>query len=166
MTTAFYPGSFDPIHRGHLTVIAVAAAVFDRVIVGVGYNAEKPSGMFTPDVRAEMIRESVATLDPIIARELGEIDAVTFTGLATVAAESHGADTLVKGVRGAVDLSDEMQQADMNLRSGAMPTLLVPATGPDALVSSRYVRDITRLGGDVSRVVPEPVLRRLLEITS
>ena len=158
MTTAFYPGSFDPIHRGHLTVIAVAAAVFDKVIVGVGYNPDKPSGMFTPDQRVEMIAESVAGMDPVVARELGEIEAVTFVGLATNAAHAHGADTLVKGVRGVVDLSDEMQQATMNLRTGEMPTLLVPATGPDSLVSSRYIRDITRLGGDVSSVVPGPVL--------
>ncbi len=166
MTTAFYPGSFDPIHRGHLMVVAVAASIFDRVIVGVGYNAEKPSGMFTPDERAAMITDSVAEIAAPWADQLGAIEAVTFTGLATVAAAAAGADTLVKGVRGAVDLSDEMQQADMNLRTGAMPTLLVPATGPDSLVSSRYVRDIARLGGDVSGVVPGPVLHRLRERTS
>lgn len=153
MATALYPGSFDPVHNGHIAVIRHAAGLFDRVVVGVGHNPEKPSGLFTPDERVDMIRSEVADLDGVSVE--------LFSGLVTVAAAGFGADCLVKGLRGGSDLDAEMQQAHMNLTTGSVPSVFIPATGPSALVASTYVRQIAAMGGDVSDVVPPSVLSAL-----
>ncbi len=155
VSVALYPGSFDPIHNGHLQVIAAVAPLFDELIVGVGHNPAKPSGMFTPDERVAMIEAAVADL-PNVRVEL-------FVGLATGAAVGLGADCLVKGVRGASDLDAEMQQATMNSLTAGVPTLFAPAMGEASLVSSRYVREIAALGGDIAGVVPAGVASRLNE---
>lgn len=153
MATALYPGSFDPVHNGHIAVIRHVAGLFGQVIVGVGHNPDKPSGLFTPDERVDMIRTELADLDNV-STEL-------FSGLVTSAAAGFGADCLVKGLRGASDLDAEMQQAHMNLTTGSIPTIFVPATGPSALVAGTYVRQIAAMGGDVSDVVPATVLSAL-----
>lgn len=153
MAIALYPGSFDPAHNGHLAVISHAAGLFDRVVVGVGHNPEKPSGLFTPDERVAMLRAAVADHDNV-AIEL-------FTGLVTAAARSFGADCLIKGLRGATDLDAEMQQAHMNLTTAGVPTIFVPATGPSALVAGTYIRQIAAMSGDVSDVVPVGVFDAL-----
>ena len=155
MSSALYPGSFDPMHNGHLAVITHVSALFDRVIVGVGHNPDKPSGLFTPDQRVAMIETEVASL--------GNVSVELFSGLVTAAAAALGADCLVKGLRGASDLDAEMQQSHMNLTTGGTPTIFVPATGPSALVASTYVRQIAAMGGDVADVVPATVLSALTE---
>ncbi len=156
MAVALYPGSFDPIHNGHLSVIEIAAPLFDQLIVAVGHNPAKPSGMLTGPERADMITTSVAHL-PNVRVEL-------FTGLVTVAANDHGADCLVKGIRSASDLDAEMLQANMNAESGnGIPTVFIPGIGPHALVSSRYIREIAARGGNVASVVPEVVAKRLAD---
>ena len=156
MAVALYPGSFDPVHNGHIAVIEVAAAIFDEVIVGVGHNPAKPSGFFTGDQRIEMIKASVAGLTNV--RVEG------FSGLVTVAAAELGATCLLKGLRSGSDLDIEMLQAKMNSATGNdIPTVFLPGIGPHALVSSRYIREIASAGGDVSSVVPEPVLQALAE---
>lgn len=153
MSIAFYPGSFDPIHNGHLQVIGTAAGLFDEVIVGVGHNPAKPSGMFTPTERLELISACIS--------EWSNVRVELFVGLATDGAKAHGADVLLKGVRGAGDLDAELQQATMNMLTGGMPTLFAPAMGDASLVSSRYVREIAMMGGDVTAVVPAAVLAAL-----
>ncbi len=155
MSVALYPGSFDPVHNGHIQVISAMAPLFDELIVGVGHNPAKPSGMFTPDERVAMIAESVASL-PNVRIEL-------FVGLSTRAVQDLGADCLVKGVRGAGDLDAEMQQATMNFLTAGVPTVFAPAMGEASLVSSRYVREIAALGGDITGVVPAVVAARLTE---
>lgn len=154
MAVALYPGSFDPVHNGHLVVIAAAAQVFDQVIVGVGHNPQKPSGMFSPDERIAMISEAVT--------DLPNVKVCGFTGLVTSAVVELGATCVVKGLRSATDLDAEMLQARMNEATGnGVTTLFIPGMGPNALVSSRYIREIASAGGDVSEVVPPSVLRRL-----
>jgi pantetheine-phosphate adenylyltransferase len=155
MTVALYPGSFDPVHNGHLALIVQASTVFDEVVVGVGHNPQKPSGMFTPDERAEMIRGELAAR-PNVRVEL-------FSGLVTVAAAELGATCILKGIRGAADLDAELQQAHMNLTSGGIPTVFLPAVSEAAFVASRYVREIAAMGGDVRAVVPPTVAERVLE---
>ncbi|MEZ5377805.1 MAG: pantetheine-phosphate adenylyltransferase [Acidimicrobiales bacterium] len=155
MSVALYPGSFDPIHNGHLQVIETIAPLFDDLIVGVGHNPEKPSGLFTPDERVAMIRSAVAGLTNVRVE--------LFVGLATAAAIGFGADCLVKGVRGAGDLDAEMQQAAMNSLTAGVPTLFAPAMGEASLVSSRYVREIAAMGGDINSVVPSAVAAQLNE---
>jgi pantetheine-phosphate adenylyltransferase len=155
VTTALYPGSFDPVHNGHVAVIELAAPLFSQVIVGVGHNPDKSSGMFTPDERVAMIEQAVA--------HLSNIRVALFTGLVTAAAGDLGADCLLKGLRGASDLDGEMQQAHMNRTTGGIPTVFLPAMGPSALVASSYVRQIASMGGDVASAVPTAVLTRLQE---
>ena len=155
MTTALYPGSFDPIHNGHIAIIEDATLIFDSVIVGVGHNPEKPSGFFLPERRVELIRAAVAHL-PTVSVEL-------FAGLVTSAATSLGAEVLVKGVRGALDLDTEMQQAHMNRTTAGVPTVLLPANNLSASVSSTYVRQIALMGGDITAVVPAVVARAIEE---
>lgn len=154
MGLALYPGSFDPIHNGHLAVIATVAALFDRVVVAVGYNLAKPSGLFTPTERMALIEE-ITAVQPNVAVS-------SFSGLVTTAAAELGATCLVKGVRSGSDLDAEMLQANMNAETGGgIPTVFVPGLGCHALVSSRYVREIGGAGGDISSVVPELVAARL-----
>lgn len=154
MGLALYPGSFDPIHNGHLAVIGAAAAIFEQVVVAVGHNPGKPGGLFTPDERMELIAEVTAGH--------ANVSVTSFTGLATRAALDCGAACLLKGVRSASDLDTEMLQANMNAATGGVPTVFLPGLGEHALVSSRYVREIAGAGGDVSAVVPAAVGERLL----
>lgn len=154
MAVAMYPGSFDPLHKGHLGVIEIAAPLFSEVIVAVGHNPAKPSGLFSGQERADLIVESVA--------HLSNVRVELFTGLVTAAAAEHGVDCLVKGIRSASDLDVEMLQANMNAESGGgLSTVFIPGMGPHALVSSRYIREIAARGGDVRSVVPDAVIRAL-----
>jgi pantetheine-phosphate adenylyltransferase len=159
MAVALYPGSFDPVHNGHLAIIEVAATLFERVIVAVGHNPAKPSGMLPAEDRAQLIRDCVAGL--------ANVEVELFSGLVTVAAADLGADCLVKGVRSATDLDAEMLQANMNAKTGGdLPTVFLPGMGDHALISSRYVREISARAGDVSRVVPEAVAERLAQLNA
>jgi len=153
MPAAFLPGSFDPFHNGHLAVVRAAAAAFESVIVAVGYNPGKPSGLFTVDERMKVIQDSVADMD--------NVRVASFDGLVTVAAHQHGADVLVKGVRTGSDLDVELVQANTNAETGQIHTMFVPGTGAAALVASRYLREIGIRGGDISSLVPEPVWRMM-----
>ncbi len=155
MSTGMYPGSFDPLHSGHLTLIEMAAPLFDRLIVAVGHNPEKPSGLFTPTERVEIVEEATAALE--------NVETALFSGLVTDAARSIGADCLIKGLRGASDLDVEMQQAHMNLTTGGIPTVFLPGLGDSALVAGSYVRQIAAMGGDVADTVPPATLARLQE---
>ena len=161
MAVALYPGSFDPVHNGHLAIIATASPLFDEVVVAVGYNPGKRSGMFDGPERAELVRQSVAPLG------LPNVRVTTFTGLVTVSAKEEGADCLLKGVRSGTDLDTELLQANMNFQSsGGLPTVFLPGIGSSALISSRYVREIAARGGDVHSVVPPAVLDRLSDSRS
>lgn len=156
MAVALYPGSFDPVHNGHLAVIAMAAAIFDEVIVAVGHNPAKPSGLFTPEERMKLIAEST--------NDLVNVSVTSFTGLVTVTAAERGVTCLLKGLRSAADFDIEMLQAKMNSATGNdLPTVFLPAIGGDALVSSRYIREIASAGVDVSPVVPRAVATALAE---
>jgi pantetheine-phosphate adenylyltransferase len=163
MAVALYPGSFDPVHNGHLAIVEVAASLFARVIVAVGHNPAKPSGMLPAEERAELIRGCVA--------DRPNVEVALFAGLVTVAAADLGADCLIKGIRSATDLDTEMLQANMNAKtgpagSGDLPTVFLPGMGPHALVSSRYIREIAARGGDVGRVVPPEVAERLARLSA
>ncbi len=153
MPAAFVPGSFDPFHNGHLAVVRAASEAFASVVVSVGHNRAKPSGMFTVEERLQMIEESIVGME--------NVQVTAFEGLATDAAREAGADLLVKGVRTGTDLDSEMVQANTNLETGGVRTMFVPGVGTAALVASRYLREIGGRGGDISSLVPDPVWRAM-----
>ena len=123
----FFSGSFDPMTNGHLDVIEHAAALCDRLVVGVGSNPNK-AALFTVEERLKLIREAAA---PIMAKAACELEVVEFTGLAVEAAREAGATLIVRGLRDGTDFDYEMQMAGMN---GAMApelrTVFLPASSP------------------------------------
>ena len=156
--TAFYSGSFDPITNGHLDVIASAAALCDRLVVGVGTNPNK-AGLFSTEERLAMIRAAAA---PLIAQKGGALDVIAFSGLAIEAARAARASLIVRGLRDSTDFDFEMQMAGMN---GAMApeihTVFLPASSPVRPITATLVRQVAAMGGDVSPFVPANVAAAL-----
>jgi pantetheine-phosphate adenylyltransferase len=155
---AFYSGSFDPPTNGHLDVVARAAALCDRLVVGVGANASK-AGLFSTDERLALLREAAA---PVVARAGATLEALVFAGLAVDAARRAGASLILRGLRDGADFDFEMQMAGMN---GAMapdiPTVFLPASPGVRHVSATLVRQIAAMGGDVAAFAPPNVVAAL-----
>jgi len=155
---AFYSGSFDPLTNGHLDVIAHAAALCDRLVVGVGTNPNK-AGLFTVEERLEMIRVAAA---PALGNSGCELEAIAFTGLAIEAARGAGASLIVRGLRDSTDFDYEMQMAGMN---GAMApelrTVFLPASSPVRPITATLVRQIAAMGGNVDAFAPANVAAAL-----
>ncbi len=152
MTLAMYPGSFDPVHVGHVDVVDVASRLFDQVIVVAMYNPDK-AGYFPLDQREALLAETFGHLD--------NVKTVSAPGLVVQAAADLGADVIVKGVRGPVDLDVEMQMAHTNKSVTGIQTVFVPTEPPHSFISSRYIREINNEGGDVSHLVPDAVAAAL-----
>lgn len=153
MTLAVYPGSFDPVHLGHVDVIERAARVFETVIVAVAANAEKV-GAFTVTERLEMLRQATAPLANV------EID--QFAGLTVAFARTRGATVLVKGLRAVVDFEYELRQAAMNQRLAPdLDTVFFMTAPAYYFLSSTLIREVARLGGAVTGLVPAGVEERL-----
>jgi pantetheine-phosphate adenylyltransferase len=153
MATVLCPGSFDPLHLGHLDVIEQATALFGPVIVATMHNPSKPSGMFTLEERLELIRLSVA--------HLPEVKVESFAGLVVDAARAFGVDFLVKGLRTSGDFEIEQQMAQTNYAVSGVRTVFVPCAPTLSYVSSRFIREIAKYGGDVRSLVPPPVAEHL-----
>lgn len=152
MATALIPGSFDPLHLGHLDVVEQAVELFGRVVITVMHNHEKTGGLFTVDERVELIDACLA--------EAGLADHVavaTHGGLAIQAVAENGADFLVKGLRNTGDFEIEQQMALTNHSSSGVRTVYLPCRADRQYISSRFVREIARYGGAVAHMVPGPV---------
>lgn len=150
--TALCPGSFDPPTNGHADVIGRALALFDRVVVAVIDNPSKKS-MFSPSERADLLREIFAD----------DIEVTSFRGLIVEHAREVGADTVVKGLRTVEDYEYETQMAQMNHHMTGMETLFMPTRPQYRFISSSLVKEIARLGGSVSGLVPDVVEKALKE---
>jgi len=151
--TAIYPGTFDPITLGHMDVVMRGLKVFDRIVIGVAENPKKDP-LFDLDTRLSMVREA---LD-----HHPHIKAVSFTGLLVDLAHEHQAHALLRGLRAASDFEYEFQMATMNRHlDERIESVFVMAREDYTFVSSRFIREISAMGGDVSSLVPASVLARL-----
>ncbi|UCC68123.1 MAG: pantetheine-phosphate adenylyltransferase [Armatimonadota bacterium] len=155
MVTALYAGTFDPVTYGHLDVVRRAAALFDKVIVGVSVNPRK-APVFSVDERVEMLQES--------CREMERVEVAVVPGLVVEFARETGARVLVRGLRAVSDFESELQMASTNraLAPEVETVFFTPAPEYHYL-SASLVSDIARFGGDVTGFVPEHVERRLKE---
>ena len=155
---AFYPGSFDPLTNGHVDVIDGAAALCDRLVIGIGVHPGKVP-MFTADERAAMIS---AECGARLAGKGCRLEVTTFDTLAVTAAAACGAGVMIRGLRDGTDLDYELQLAGMN--AAMMPriqTVLLPPSSRTRHIAATLVRQIAKLGGDVSSFVPAAVAAAL-----
>ena len=156
MTLALYAGSFDPFTLGHLAVLEDAAAIFARVVVAVGAHPTKRA-MLDAEARAGIIRTCADA-----AGLSDRVEVAFFDGLVVDAARDQGAAVLVRGVRDASDLDDELRMAGMNrAMSPDLPTVLIPPRVELRHVTGTLVRQIAAMGGDVSSFVPAATLAAL-----
>jgi len=152
--TACCPGTYDPVTNGHLDIVARSAQVFDRVIVAALVNPAKQP-LFTLEERIAMLKEVTADIPGV------EVD--SFEGLLVEFARARSVSAIVKGLRAVSDFDYELQMAQMNYRLAGVETLFMTANPTYSYLSSSLVKDVARNGGDVTGLVPEPVLLRLQE---
>ena len=155
MTKALYPGSFDPLHNGHLDIIEVAAKHFDEVVVASVRNPQKTGALFELDERQQMIEESVAHLD--------NVTVTSFASLTVDLARELGASFIIKGLRVVADFESELMMARMNKAVSGVDTLFIPASADNSYLASNLLRELARFGADVTNMVPIPVAKRLTE---
>ncbi len=160
MRLAVYPGSFDPITRGHLDVIERASSLFDLLVVAVLVNTRKSPSIDATD-RAHMIREA---LDEELLPSAGEVEVITFQGLTVELARQRRATSIVRGLRAVSDFENEQAIAHLNRKLAPEIDTVFFMTGLEyAYLSSSLVREIAAFGGDVSAMVPDAVARHLRE---
>ena len=149
MRIAIYPGSFDPLHNGHLDVIERASRLSERVIVAVARNLEK-EGLFPFDERVELIRQST--------RHVPGVEVATFDGLLVEFAAREKADAVIRGLRAISDFEYEFQMALMNRElDSTLETLFLMPSQEHIFLSSRMVKEIAQFGGNIDNFVPAPV---------
>jgi len=153
--TVIYPGSFDPITNGHLDVIERAAKLFDRVIVAVAVNSSKDP-LFTKDQRQEQITEAVAALS--------NVEVSAFDGLLVDFARDQKSQAIIRGLRAVSDFEFEFQLALMNRKlEPNIETIFMMPRETYTFLSSKLVKEIAQLGGNVSAFVPPHVERALAD---
>jgi len=155
MTTAIYPGSFDPITNGHVSIIQSGLVAFDKLVVAVLVNPKK-TALFSVQERIDIIHESIGN-DPRV-----EVD--SFEGLLVDYAKRKDVRVVLRGLRAVADFEYELQMANMNrhLHPG-METMFIMADDAFFYVASNLVKEAAMLGGDVSGLVPPCVVERLRE---
>ncbi len=150
---ALYPGSFDPLTNGHIDLVARAARLFDNLILAVVHNPAK-NPLFSVEERIEMLREVAAKYENV------EVD--SFQGLLVNYAQRRNATVLIRGIRAISDYEYELQMALMNRRlQPELETVFLMASEAYSFVSSRMVKEVYSLGGDVSGLIPATTLERL-----
>jgi pantetheine-phosphate adenylyltransferase len=153
-----YPGTFDPIHNGHVDLIRRALTLVDRLVIGVAINSGK-GPMFTLPERVEILQQETACF-----ANSGEIVVHPYEGLTLGAARAVGATVILRGLRAVADFEFEFQMTAMNQQlDREIETVFLMADPRHQAIASRLVKEIAQLGGDVSPFVPATVKRRLLE---
>jgi pantetheine-phosphate adenylyltransferase len=150
---AIYPGSFDPITNGHLDLIQRGSRVFDQLIVSILRNDTK-SPLFSVEERMEMLRE--------VVRDYRNVEVDSFGGLLVDYAAGRSATVLLRGIRAISDYEYELQMAHMNRRlEPGLETVFMMAGETYSFISSRLVKQVFSLGGNISGLVPPSVLERM-----
>ncbi|MBX2860368.1 MAG: pantetheine-phosphate adenylyltransferase [Vampirovibrio sp.] len=156
MTTAVYPGSFDPITLGHIDIVNRASRLFEKVIVAIVKNPNKKS--FIPfEDRMDLVSECT--------RHLENVEVEVFEGLTVDFAKSHRAKVLIRGLRAVSDFEYEFKMSQMNKNlSPDIETIFMMAGTDYQFLSSSMVKEVAMLGGDVSKIVPKVVHERLVKM--
>ncbi len=150
MTVAMYPGSFDPVTRGHVDITARSASIFERVIVAV-YDTPSKNLLFSTQERVELFRESI--------KEFPNVEVTEFSGLVVAEAHGMGAQVIVRGLRSGSDFEHEFEMAFMNKKlAPEMELVCLMASLPYQYVSSSLLKEVIALGGDVDSLVPHHVV--------
>ena len=154
---AVYPGSFDPITNGHVDLVRRSLQVFDRIVVAVAFNPNKDSAWFTPAERVEMIQQTFRA-------EGDRVVADAFSGLLVDYVAERGASVIIRGLRAVADFEYEFQMTMMNRHLRSQVETIFMMTGETHFyTSSKLVKEVASLGGDVTGLLPDDVLARLLE---
>jgi pantetheine-phosphate adenylyltransferase len=152
-----YPGTFDPITLGHVDIIQRATRVVDRLVIAVAVNPGK-SPLFSTDERVEMARQEAASMNTNEA----QVEVRSFGSLLVHVAEEVGATLIIRGLRAVSDFEYEFQMASMNARlNPEIETVFLTASENHQFISSQLVKEIARLGGDVSSFVSAAVAERI-----
>lgn len=155
MKIAIYPGSFDPITKGHLDILKTGAEIFDKVIIAVAKNSEK-KGFLPVEKRLELIKESIKDLD--------NVEADSFDGLTIEYAKKKGAKVLIRGLRAVSDFEYELQLSQANsAMCEDIKTVFLTTKPKYNFISSSTIKEIFVNGGDISKFVPQPVYEYLME---
>ena len=153
MTVVLYPGSFDPIHNGHVEIVETASRLFDRVVVAAVRNPQKGAPLFSLEERQYLISEAL--------NHLNNVEVTLFSSLVVDLAHDVGAHFIVKGLRAVSDFESELQMAQMNRSLSGIDTLFIPTTSSHSFLASKLIRDVARFGGNIDGMVPRCVAERL-----
>jgi pantetheine-phosphate adenylyltransferase len=157
MRIGVYPGTFDPITKGHLDIIKRALNVVDKLIIAVALDTGK-APVFEMSLRAQLVEEDIRSF----GQEAGRIQVKTFSGLLVNFAQENNANLLIRGLRAVSDFEYEFQMACMNSRlKPDIETVFLTASEDTHFISSRFVKQIARLGGDISSFVSPNVAKYL-----
>ena len=155
MNIAIYPGSFDPITKGHLDVLKSGSEIFDKVIIAVATNSEK-SGFLPVNIRVELIKKAVNEMN------LQNVEVDSFTGLTIDYAKKKDAEVLLRGLRAVSDFEYEMQLSQTNSAlCDDIKTVFLTTKPKYNFISSSNIKEILNNGGDISKFVPDPVYKYL-----
>lgn len=158
---ALYPGSFDPVTNGHMDILRQSLALADKVVVAIGIHPGKKP-LFSFEERSNLIRASAA--HEFTSKEASRIEVISFSDLVISTAKTQQAAYLVRGLRDGTDLDYEMQMAGMNgTLEPEIRTVFLPASPNVRHITATLVRQIAKLGGEISAFVPEPVAAPLRE---
>lgn len=155
-TKALYSGSFDPLTMGHMDIITRAAKLYDELVIGVGGNPSKQS-MFTLEEREDMLRETLKDFDNV------RVD--HFSGLLADYVNGNGFNVVIRGLRSTTDFDYEIQMAQMNDRlfNDTVETVFLMTDPQYSFISSSMVKEVFTLGGDISGLVPDEILKRMVK---